>query len=87
MDKTYIYNYAQMLCLLDDFQYECNKEKYTKSIPYDTWRKLKRCQKVSIRVVGSLCMIYADDGNQLYTDKIYDFGFGRFFYDTVIKKE
>ena len=87
MDKTYVYNNAQMICLLDDFQYESNKEKYSKSIPYDVWRKLKKCQKVSIRVAGSFCIIYADDGNKLYADKIYEFGFGRFFYDTVIKKE
>jgi hypothetical protein len=92
MDKTYIYNNAQMLCLLDDFQYESNRGKYKKSIPYDTWRQIKKCQKVNIRVVGSFCMIFnhSDDANgskKLYTDKIYEFGFGRFFYDTVIKKE
>lgn len=92
MDKTYIYNNAQMLCLLDDFQYESNRGKYSKSIPYDTWRQLKKCQKVNIRVVGSFCMIFnhsgdADGSKKLYTDKIYEFGFGRFFYDTVIKKE
>lgn len=91
MDKTYIYNNAQMLCLLDDFQYECNKGKYTKSIPYNTWRQIKICREVNIRVVGSLCVIYDHSDiaeiKKLYTDKIYEFGFGRFFYDTVIKKE
>lgn len=91
MDKTYIYNNVQMLFLLDDFQYECNKGKYTKSIPYNTWRQIKICREVNIRVVGSLCVIYDHSDiaeiKKLYTDKIYEFGFGRFFYDTVIKKE
>ena len=91
MDKTYIYNNAQMLCLLDDFQYECNKGKYSKSIPYNTWRQIKICREINIRVAGSICVIYDHSDiagiKKLYTDKIYENGFGRFFYDTVIKKE
>lgn len=91
MDKTYIYNNAQMLCLLDDFQYESNKGKYTERIPYDNWRQIKKCEKILVRIVGSFCMLYDFSDNsgskKLYTDKIYEFGFGRFFYDTVIKKE
>lgn len=87
---------AQFHDLLTKFQNAIDCGTYTEKIPYDTWRKLKKLEgpikieynspfvRISVNVVSI-------DGSikdaLVFSAKTYDWGFGRFFYDYVVKKE
>ena len=93
---TYYRDASQLRGLLSKFQDAVDRKEYTEKIPYDTWRKLmKQTGAIKIDYTNPFVKIYAvvpdvNDINQdviIYSAKIYDWGFGRFFYDEVIKKE
>lgn len=97
MSSTFHYNRPQFLTLLEDFQEAVNQGNYTEKIRYDTWRKLKKLNnsvKIEytpqrVRVLESRYDEYNGCMNDyvVFSDTTYDNGFGRFFYDTVVKKE
>ena len=76
--------------LLDEFQEAFYDKKYTDKVPYDRWRELKRLAKqhslVFIEFSSQIVNIRAN-GELVYWDKVYDYGFGRFLYDKFKKKE
>lgn len=86
---TYRYSGSQLRSLLSKFQDAIDRKEYTEKIPYDTWRKLMRItDEVQIDLANSIVKIFnPKDNNVIYSVKIYDWGFGRFFYDEVFKKE
>lgn len=86
---TYRYSGSQLRSLLSKFQDAIDRKEYTEKIPYDTWRKLMRItDEVQIDYVTPFIKIFSPkDHNVVYSAKIYDHGFGRFFYDAVFKKE
>ena len=86
---TYRYSGSQLRSLLSKFQDAVDRKEYTEKIPYDTWRKLMRItDDVQIDLANSIVKIFnPKDNNVIYSVKIYDWGFGRFFYDEVFKKE
>ena len=86
---TYHYTPSQLRGLLSKFQDAIDRKQYSEKIPYDTWRKLMRItDDVQIDLANSIVKIFnPKDNNVIYSVKIYDWGFGRFFYDEVFKKE
>lgn len=94
---TFNYHYTPLqLCdLLNKFQDAVDHKRYGEKIPYDTWRKLKKLYHPKIEYTHPFVKIYdvvqningIDQDTIIYSAKVYDLGFGRFFYDEVIKKE
>lgn len=86
---------ADFLELLDKFQKAYDNKEYTERIPYETWRKLKKLRgpikveydspfvKISNTAVD---MCGAEKDIIHFSAKVYDNGFGRFFYDYVVKE-
>ena len=98
MDNTLVKQYTggEFRALLSKFQDAIDKHEYTEKIPYDTWRKLmKLAGPVTIEYEFPFVKILADmkmsDGvvreNIIYSAKIYNWGFGRFFYDYFVKEK
>ena len=95
--KKMVFTPEEFREILDLFQEAIEAGEYKERIPYDTWRKLKKQLTGAIKVeyTSPFVKILADmmmvDGNvresTIYSAKTYDWGFGRFFYDKVIKKE
>ena len=89
------YTPEQFQKLLNQFQSAVDSGKYTEKIPYETWRKLKKLYHPKIEYISPFVKIYEVvpniDGVErdviMFSAKTYDWGFGRFFYDYVIKKE
>lgn len=91
-----IYSHSQFDQLLSMFQSAVNCGEYTEKIPYDTWRKLK---KMSGNVKVEYCspfvkisyLAYTSSGEEIetvvFSAKTYNNGFGRFFYDYVVKEK
>ena len=91
-EKTTItchYTPSQLRGLLSKFQDAIDRKQYSEKIPYDTWRKMMRItDDVQIDFVNPFVKIFnSKDNNVIYSAKVYNWGFGRFFYDEVIKKE
>lgn len=91
-EKTTItchYTPSQLRGLLSKFQDAIDRKQYSEKIPYDTWRKMMRItDDVQIDFVNPFVKIFnPKDNNVIYSAKVYNWGFGRFFYDEVIKKE
>ena len=86
---TYHYTPSQLRGLLSKFQDAIDRKQYSEKIPYDTWRKMMRIAgDVQIDYVNPFVKIFnPKDNNVIYSAKVYNNGFGRFFYDEVIKKE
>jgi len=90
-----VYTTTDFLELLDKFQKAYDNKEYTERIPYDTWRKLKKLRgpikveydspfvKISNTAVD-VCGVEKDIIH--FSAKVYDNGFGRFFYDYVVKE-
>lgn len=90
-----VYTTTDFLELLDKFQKAYDNKEYTERIPYDTWRKLKKLRgpikveynspfvKISNTAVD-MCGLERDIVH--FSAKVYDNGFGRFFYDYVVKE-
>ena len=91
-----IYSHSQFDQLLAMFQSAVDCGEYTEKIPYDTWRKLK---KMSGNVKVEYCspfvkisyLAYTSCGEEVesvvFSAKTYNNGFGRFFYDYVVKEK
>ena len=83
--------------VLAQFQSAVDAGEYRNKIPYDTWRKLKKIQgKIQIEYSSPFVRIlsiagtdtYGEDvENILYSSKVYDWGFGRFFDDYFVKEK
>ncbi|MBQ8792898.1 MAG: hypothetical protein IJZ62_04795 [Clostridia bacterium] len=84
----------QFLRLLEQFQSAIDSGEYTEKIPYDTWRKLKKLNDPKIEFTSPFVRVYDTCLNMcgcvkdylVFSAKVYDWGFGRFFYDTVVKE-
>ena len=89
------YTPEQFQKLLNQFQSAVDSGKYTEKIPYETWRKLKKLHHPKIEYISPFVKIYEvvpnidgiDRDVIMFSAKTYDWGFGRFFYDYVVKKE
>jgi hypothetical protein len=89
------YTPEQFQKLLNQFQSAVDSGEYTEKIPYETWRKLKKLYHPKIEYISPFVKIYdvvpnidgIDRDVIIYSAKTYDWGFGRFFYEYVVKKE
>ena len=89
------YTPEQFQKLLNQFQSAIDSGKYIEKIPYETWRKLKKLHHPKIEYISPFVKIYevvpnidgVDRDVIMFSAKTYDWGFGRFFYDYVVKKE
>lgn len=89
------YTSEQFQKLLNQFQSAVDSGEYTEKIPYETWRKLKKLYHPKIEYISPFVKIYevvpnidgVDRDVIMFSAKTYDWGFGRFFYDFVVKKE
>ena len=89
------YTPEQFQKLLNQFQSAVDSGEYTEKIPYETWRKLKKLYHPKIEYISPFVKIYdvvpnidgVDRDVIMFSAKTYDWGFGRFFYDFVVKKE
>ena len=90
-----VYRMTDFLELLNKFQKAFDNKEYTERIPYETWRKLKKLHgsvKVEYDAPFVKILNKVIDANGCERDvmhfsaKVYDNGFGRFFYDYVVKE-
>ena len=90
-----VYNSTEFLELLDKFQKACDNKKYTERIPYNTWRELKKLpgpikvkyESPFVKISNSIVDMDGVEKDTIYfSAEIYDNGFGRFFYDYVVKE-
>ena len=91
-----IYSHSQFDQLLAMFQSAVDCDEYTEKIPYDTWRKLKKMSgDVKVEYCSPFVKIsylaYTSCGEEVetvvFSAKTYNNGFGRFFYDYVVKEK
>lgn len=89
------YSQSEFNHLLLQFQSAVECGEYTEKIAYDTWRKLKKLTgPIVIKYDAPFVKIFYEfseyDGSTseqiVYAAKVYDNGFGRFFYDYVVKE-
>lgn len=76
--------------MLDHFRICVDDKKYTERIPYDIWREIKKSDnKWRIKFLSPSNVYIYKDGSTIpcFSAKIYECGFGRFFWDNVIMKE
>ena len=89
------YTSEQFQKLLNQFQSAVDSGEYTEKIPYETWRKLKKLHHPKIEYISPFVKIYevvpnidgVDRDVIMFSAKTYDWGFGRFFYDYVVKEK
>lgn len=90
------YSQSEFNHLLFQFQSAVESGKYTEKIAYDTWRKLKKLTgPIVIEYEAPFVKIFYEfreyDGStskqMVYSTKMYENGFGRFFYDYVVKEK
>ena len=90
------YSQSEFNVLLSLFQKAIDDGEYTEKIPYETWRRLKKLSGFAeieyespfVRIRD--CFTRADGAatrDIIYSAKTYNWGFGRFFYDYVIKEK
>ena len=91
-----IYSHSQFTQLLAMFQGAVDCGEYTEKIPYDTWRKLKKMSgdvkvEYSSPFVKISVNVMSIDGSikdtVIFSTKTYNNGFGRFFYDYIVKEK
>lgn len=91
-----IYSHSQFDQLLSMFQSAVDCGEYTEKIPYDTWRKLKKMSgDIKVEYCSPFVKIsylaYTSCGEEVetvaFSAKTYNNGFGRFFYDYVVKEK
>ena len=91
-----VYNAQSFAHLLAQFQSAVDSGEYKEKIPYDTWRKLKKLTgPIWVEYTSPFVRIYyvatTSYGEEtpaiIYSAKTYDWGFGRFFYDYVVKEK
>lgn len=90
------YSQSEFNTLLSQFQSAIDCGEYTEKINYNTWRKLKKLAGPIIIAYKSpfvrikhyfVCMDGTETWNIIYSSKVYDWGFGRFFYDYIVKEK
>lgn len=90
------YSQSEFNHLLSQFQSAVECGEYTEKIAYDTWRKLKKLTgPIVIEYEAPFVKISYEfreyDGSTskqvVYSTKMYENGFGRFFYDYVVKEK
>lgn len=90
----YRYSQSEFDTLLSQFRSAIDSGEYTEKIPYETWRKLKKLsgpivieyESPFVRIKSRLVRIDGTEAQDIvYSVKTYDWGFGRFFYDYVVK--
>ena len=90
------YSQSEFNHLLSQFQSAVECGEYTEKIAYDTWRKLKKLTgPIVIEYEAPFVKISYEfreyDGSTskqvVYSAKMYENGFGRFFYDYVVKEK
>ena len=90
------YSQSEFNHLLFQFQGAVENGEYTEKIAYDTWRKLKKLTgPIVIEYEAPFVKISYEfreyDGSiskqVVYSTKMYENGFGRFFYDYVVKEK
>ena len=90
------YSQSEFNTLLSQFQSAVECGEYTEKIAYDTWRKLKKLTgPIVIEYEAPFVKISYEfreyDGSTskqvVYSTKTYENGFGRFFYDYVVKEK
>ena len=90
------YSRSEFNTLLSQFQSAIDCGEYTEKINYDTWRKLKKLagpivieyEPPFVRINNCFVRMDGTEARDIvYSAKVYNWGFGRFFYDEVIKKE
>lgn len=90
------YSQSEFNHLLFQFQGAVENGEYTEKIAYDTWRKLKKLTgPIVIEYEAPFIKISYEfreyDGSiskqVVYSTKMYENGFGRFFYDYVVKEK
>ena len=91
-----LFSHSQFNQLLAMFQSAVDCGEYTEKIPYDTWRKLKKMSgDVKVEYCSPFVKIsylaYTSCGEEVesvvFSAKTYNNGFGRFFYDYVVKEK
>lgn len=91
-----IYSHSQFDQFLSMFQSAVDCGEYTEKIPYDTWRRLKKLSgDVKVEYCSPFVKIsylaYTAFGEEVetvvFSAKTYNNGFGRFFYDYVVKEK
>ena len=91
-----IYSHSQFDQLLSMFQSAVDCGEYTEKIPYDTWRRLKKLSgNIKVEYCSPFVKIsyleYTAFGEEVetvvFSAKTYNNGFGRFFYDYVVKEK
>lgn len=92
----YRYSQSEFDTLLSQFRSAIDSGEYTEKIPYETWRKLKKLtgpivieyESPFVRIKGRLVRIDGTETQDIvYSAKVCDWGFGRFFYDYVVKEK
>lgn len=92
----YRYSQSEFDTLLSQFRSAIDSGEYTEKISYETWRKLKKLagpivieyESPFVRIKGRLVRIDGTETQDIvYSAKTYDWGFGRFFYDYVVKEK
>ena len=92
----YRYSQSEFNTLLSQFRSAIECGEYTEKIPYETWRKLKKLagpfvieyESPFVRIKSCfICIDGTETWDTVYSANTYDWGFGHFFYDEVIKKE
>ena len=88
------YSQSEFNALLSQFQSAIDCGKYTEKINYDTWRKLKKLagpivieyESPFVRIKNCFVRMDGTEARDIvYSAKVYDWGFGRFFYDYIVK--
>ena len=92
----YRYSQSEFDTLLSQFRSAIDSGEYTEKIPYETWRKLKKLagpivieyESPFVRIKSRLVRVDGTEAQDIfYSAKTYDWGFGRFFYDYVVKEK
>lgn len=85
-EKTY--SQEEFRNLLTTFQNDIQQNKYNERIPYKAWRNFNKANKIHVMTHNLFVEVSAFLSDDWCTEcqkyKIYDFGFGRFFYDHVL---
>ena len=88
------YSQSEFNTLLSQFQSAIDCGEYTEKINYDTWRKLKKLagpivieyESPFVRIKNCFVRMDGTEARDIvYSAKVYDWGFGRFFYDYIVK--
>lgn len=87
--KTYAGEYFRQV-ILSRFQKAINDGDYSELIPRETWIKIGYIENVTVEIEGNTLTVYEYNPSHalpltpLYTDRIYNWGFGRFYWNNYL---